>query len=381
MDEKKDLLLKKLQENSYIIIGVLIGIVIINFNIFANVIYNLKIYEFIVMLFAAAILVIVHIVVHEVGHLLIGWIMNFRFISFRIGPIVWEKDNNKIVIKVQKKFSLNIMCIMFSKERKNVERQQILFYLGGIITNILLGLLFLLLYYNSQFESAFLLRSIFGAGWIIGLILFIVNLVPYKSDAYKTDGANILSYIRKEPRDIAEIKVIQAFAQLNAGVTPKKLDPYIIEEDEDLPNDSALGISMNLLRTYHYIEKEEYEKAKKYIKLVEEHSLKYPKIFEEEMIFELLYAYAFIYKDMDKANELYTIIQEKNIEQDLIVKYRALMAYELYIRLDFSKALEMGAKGLELEKEAETKGESMFNIGQIKKMIKEIKNPKKQKSR
>ena len=68
MDEKKELLIKKLQEHSYILIGVLIGIVIINFNIFSNVIYNLKIYEFIIMLIFVSILFVLHIIYRSTGN-------------------------------------------------------------------------------------------------------------------------------------------------------------------------------------------------------------------------------------------------------------------------------------------------------------------------
>ncbi|TCK98602.1 hypothetical protein EDC19_1034 [Natranaerovirga hydrolytica] len=373
MEDKKKIVLKKLTDNINLLIGVVIGLILVQFDMFTSVINGVTLFQFILLLIIIPMLYFFHNIIHELGHLIVGLLQSFQFYSFRIGPLIWEKNNDTVVLRKQKQITLNVSTLMFPKANHHIERKQVLYYAGGIVSNLIIGIVFLGLYYVLSLENAYLLKGFLATGWIIGLFLFLSNLVPYKSEGFVSDGSNIVSLIRKSPKDIAEIKALYASAKISAGIPVKQMDAYILEEDSDLGDNEILGIIMNLYRYYHYVEKKNYTKAQKYIQLVENNIEFAPDTIKNQCYFEVLYAYSFFNLDKDKAKATYDRIENKLYQTHSITKFRVQMAYELYINEDLEMALTIGKKGLELKDEEMVKGEAIFSSNEINKMIKEIK--------
>ena len=112
------------------------------------------------------------VVLHELGHLLFGLLSGYQFVSFRFGP------------RLLASCGLLCRCVMAPPELDEDGYFPVSLYsLGGIILNLLSGLLFLWLYFISGGILTLTLSSL-SAG-ILGLGFGLMNALPTKgSDGY-----------------------------------------------------------------------------------------------------------------------------------------------------------------------------------------------------
>lgn len=115
------------------------------------------------------------IVLHELGHLLFGLLSGYQFVSFRFGP------------RLMAERGLLCRCVMAPPELDEDGYFPITLYsLGGIILNLLSGLLFLWLYFIS---GGILILTLFSlSAGILGLGLGLMFALPVK----RSDGYNAL---------------------------------------------------------------------------------------------------------------------------------------------------------------------------------------------
>lgn len=180
------------------------------------------------------------IVVHEAGHLVFGLLTGYRFSSFRVGSMMWLKENGRIV---RKKFSLagtGGQCLMSPPELDEKGMMPVVLYnLGGSVMNLIFSAVCVGLY--------FLCRPIpmLAVFWVVmalvGVGFALVNGIPLHMGAVDNDGSNALS-LRKDRQ------AVRAFAlqmkmndMMTRGVRPKDMP----EEWFEMPSDE--GMKNNLI--------------------------------------------------------------------------------------------------------------------------------------
>lgn len=132
-----------------------------------------------------------HIILHEGGHMICGLMTGYRFLSFRVGSLMWErKKDGKIRLS---KFSLagtGGQCLMQPPEYNNGDFPYLLYNLGGGLANFILAAIcgLLLIFITNDYTVVFLTIMIF-----LGIALGAVNLIPFKSQNVNNDGSNILA--------------------------------------------------------------------------------------------------------------------------------------------------------------------------------------------
>lgn len=118
---------------------------------------------------------VLQIVLHELGHLLFGLMGGYRFTAFRFGP------------RLMAECGLLCRCVMAPPEPDEGGYYPITLYsLGGIVLNLLSGLLFLWVYFVS---GGTLLLTLFSlSAGILGLGLGLMFALPVRD----SDGYNAL---------------------------------------------------------------------------------------------------------------------------------------------------------------------------------------------
>lgn len=132
--------------------------------------------------------VIIQTIFHELGHLIFGLMTKYKFLFFRVGNITLINENGKLKFR---KFNIPGtlgQCLMAPPKFKRGRYPFMLYNLGGVITNVFLGIIFILIfsYINKSVFSIFLL----GTG-LVGIYLGITNAIPI--EGMPTDGTNIIS--------------------------------------------------------------------------------------------------------------------------------------------------------------------------------------------
>lgn len=187
---------------------------------------------------------LLHIVIHEGGHLIFGFLTGYRFCSFRIMSFMWMKDRGKIRLKRIRVLGTLGQCLMAPPDLKDGKIPVIWYNLGGPILNLLTGLIFLCLFF------VFRERPILGS-WllmmaIIGLSLWISNGIPVQTPMLSNDGCNARS-LRKNPEEVyyfwQQLKINE---QVSAGMRLKDMPKewFAVPTDEAMEHNMAATIGV-----------------------------------------------------------------------------------------------------------------------------------------
>ena len=112
---------------------------------------------------------ILHIIVHEAGHLVFGLLSGYKFVSFRVFDFKIIKDENgKLNFRYEKIAGTGGQCLMRASEYIEGKFKYKLYLLGGVTFNLLFSIVFWLIlpsYYTLLFA-------------LIGFALAFLNLIP-----------------------------------------------------------------------------------------------------------------------------------------------------------------------------------------------------------
>ena len=137
------------------------------------------------------------IIIHEGGHLVMGLITGYRFLSFRIGSFIWLKRNGKISFGRYNIPGTGGQCLLLPPPvNEDGSFPTTLYNMGGVIFNLITALISTLL--------ALLLRPMpyialfFVFFGLIGIYFAIVNGIPFPHAMIPNDAVNA-RLIRKSP--------------------------------------------------------------------------------------------------------------------------------------------------------------------------------------
>ena len=123
----------------------------------------------ILFLITGVIAFVLHIVVHEAGHLFFGLLSGYKFISFRVFDFKIMKDENgKFKIRYERLAGTGGQCLMRAPEYIEGKFKYKLYLLGGVLFNLVFSIIFWLVlpsYYTLLFA-------------LIGFTLAFLNLIP-----------------------------------------------------------------------------------------------------------------------------------------------------------------------------------------------------------
>lgn len=131
-----------------------------------------------------------HILIHEFGHFVFGKLTGYRFKSFRVFGLMWQRDGDgKIRFYRYHLAGTGGQCLMAPPEMKNGDMPYVLYNLGGVFFNLLLGLAGML---TAGLLSEGAPGEIYGKIlYILGFAFALVNALPLPG--VSNDGSNCLS--------------------------------------------------------------------------------------------------------------------------------------------------------------------------------------------
>lgn len=191
----------------------------------------IRIFVMLVFLYLAF---MIHIVLHEAGHLIFGLMSGYQFSSFRIGSHMLMKENGKLVHRKIKIAGTGGQCLMVPPEMLDGKFPVVLYNLGGSIVNLLVTALmipvFVAIDKNSIFALFFFLLIAIGA--ITGL----GNGIPMRTKTVDNDGYNAISLGKSKEAMRAFWIQMKTNEQLTKGIRTKDMP----EEWFEVPTDEAM---------------------------------------------------------------------------------------------------------------------------------------------
>jgi hypothetical protein len=259
-----------------------------------------------------------------------GKLLGYRFIRFVFYCFVIKRENGKLKLDIGN-IQLGAECGMYKPN--STGKDVILYNVLPCVTDIIL--LLVLKYLFGIYEVHPILRyslNIFGL--YILLKFFSIQMI-------------VKHCTSNEPSDIMWRKAIDITNQLTAGVRPKDIEIDEVEIPSGKISVSNTGdLRYYLFLYYYYLDTFDYDKLRPIVELFE---VNMPSTHESHYtgyIYEIIFYYAFIEYDIQKAQEYYSAI-DTVLTSDKDVNGRRVLAYYLYYtNKGKDKALKVAKEGL-----------------------------------
>ena len=137
-----------------------------------------------------------HLIIHEAGHLVAGLISGYGFSSFRVGSIMFIKENGQIKIKKHSVAGTAGQCLMIPPKIVDGKFPVIFYNLGGALMNLVFTVIPMIL--ANAFSSIPILYAFFVLMALTGFLSAITNGIPLKLGMINNDGSNARELYKNE---------------------------------------------------------------------------------------------------------------------------------------------------------------------------------------
>ena len=268
----------------------------------------------------------IHIVLHEAGHLIFGLMSGYQFSSFRIGSHMLMKESGKLVHRKIKIAGTGGQCLMVPPEMVDGKFPVVLYNLGGSIVNLLVTALmipvFVAIDKNSIFALFFFL--LIASGAITGL----GNGIPMRTKTVDNDGYNAISLGKSKEAMRAFWIQMKTNEQLTKGIRTKDMP----EEWFEVPTDEAMRNPMvatiGVYAASRLMDQHQFEDASKLINHLLEIETGMVALHRNLLICDQIYLELIGKNRSDRVEMLYTKEQKKFM--------KAMKTFPSVIRLEYA---------------------------------------------
>lgn len=303
------------------------------------------------------------IVLHEAGHLIFGLFSGYTFISFRIGSATLVRDEGKWQIK---KFNIpgtGGQCLMMPPEMKGDNFPFIAYNLGGVIMNLILGIVPILMVTFIEGMGSWLkgFLLIFG---VVGIVSALLNGIPLKAGGVANDGSNLLDLLKDVEARRAFYLQLKFNGLLSMGKRPRDMEISDFQLSEGADVVSPLNTAMILMQYNYYLDNMNFQKGRELLNSLNPYLNKILGLYRYEIDCEKIFLELVLEEDKGLVEKLYDKELCKYIKacKGMISKKRVMMAYELLYNKDEKRAEELHEAGKALAKTYPIKGEIAMEI-------------------
>lgn len=286
--------------------------------------------------------IILHIILHETGHLICGFLSGYKFVSFSVGNIMLIKENGKLKTK---KFGIpgaGGQCLMSPPEPINNTYPFAMYYLGGSLMNFVITSLFLtlFLFLKNAFPYA---GVVFISIAIIGVLLGLLNILPIKSSGLATDGYNIVSLKKSEQTRRANWLLLTMNARISSGERAKNLPAEWFEFPENYNFNDAISANVAAMGLSCLIDRHDFIAAKELAEKILINGEHLIELLKNEVRCECLFLEIIgehCQERQDNIERIFTPELEKYIKasKTQLSKHRLMYAYEKLVSFNDDKA-------------------------------------------
>lgn len=182
-----------------IVLGLLLGLLALRFEesyIVQCAIQGRQLELYTVTLVSALAALLLHTIVHELGHLIFGLLTGYRFSSFRIGGLILLSENGKLVLRRHSIPGTAGQCLMAPPELLDGKIPVVLYTLGGCIANLIVSGLFFWMMTACPVSSVW--SFVLAMFAVVGLLSALLNGIPGVSGTVANDGHNTWCLLRDQ---------------------------------------------------------------------------------------------------------------------------------------------------------------------------------------
>lgn len=275
-------------------------------------------------------------VIHETGHLIFGLLTGYKFVSFRIGNVMFIKSDGRLRIKLYNVVGTGGQCLMMPPPWKGKIPYR-LYNFGGCIANFVFAVVFLAAFVLMNEPG--LLRTFFGMLFAVGFGNVLLNGIPLQVGGISNDGRNALSLGKDETVMRAFWLQLYVNGLLSEGERMRDLPEgfFFLPEGEGL--EDPIVCTVGVMRYNYYFDVHDFEKAEE----TAEYMLKAPGLLgvhRNELLCELMFLRIFRGAEPSEIDSLNTPALDKYIRStaNYVSRRRLAYAYQLLYKKNLTIA-------------------------------------------
>ena len=281
-------------------------------------------------------------VIHEGGHLIFGLLSGYKFISFRVGNIMFIKENGRLKAKLYSVVGTGGQCLMMPPPWSD-NIPTVLYNFGGCIANLISSVIFFIAFVFAEHGSFF--SVLFGMLCAVGIGNVLLNGIPLQVGGISNDGRNAF-LLRKNPVALRSFWLqLYVNGLLSKGERMKNLPEewFFLPEGKDL--EDPIICTVGVMRYNYYFDTHDFSAAEETV----EYMLKAPGLLglhKNELLCELMFLRIFRGAEPQEIDSLNTRELDKYIRAtaNYVSRRRLAYAYQLL----YKRNITLAQKCLEL---------------------------------
>lgn len=289
---------------------------------------------------ALAIAFVLHIIVHEGGHLVGGLLTGYRFVSFRIFSLTLLRRDGRYIVRRFNIPGTGGQCIMLPPEGDAAKVPFVIYNAAGVAANILLTAAAVPYFFIHSADSgmfAFLLALFIV---IAGLWTAIINGIPMKINGMCNDAGNIRLMLRDMQVRRHFVLQLRAHALCQNGMRPKDFPPEWFNIPDSGEEYGLINVVTDMFAVAREIDRADYSRANTMLTAIRDRRPTLPDMYEKEIDCELAFTSLMLGYE-DEARALLTPDLTAYIRRTVSYsssKPRLLCAIALHLEHDSQKA-------------------------------------------
>ena len=198
---------------------------------------------FVSFLLGCYLAMLLHVLLHETGHLVFGLLTGYRFTSFRLFCFMLVKDKQGVRLRIHRVAGTAGQCLM-EPPRQAEKMPFVLYNLGGVLFNLFFSVLAAVGCFFLPAESlAHLLLTLFC---VLGLYMAFMNGLPFGGGVVQNDGTNLLHACRSASARRGLWLQLAVSARLSAGVRMRDMPSewFALPPAEDMQDGLSASIGV-----------------------------------------------------------------------------------------------------------------------------------------
>lgn len=305
------------------------------------------------------------ILVHELGHLIAGFAVGLKFLMISVGPFKIQKTGESIRPGINRHLNAGGGLTLMIPEHNDPDNSKMFWFIAaGPLANFILGIITLSIVVMLSGDQTgqtmnYILYLLFTTGYI-SIILGLVSIIPSESDAFESDGRQILDMFRGGEKAISKQQLTILSVSILNGTRPREIDKSLLQAvlsrlDSQSPVQAA---SARFIEAYHLLDCGKFEDAERVLdSLIENLEKQKNPMLEGTLFAEKAFILSAYHNSPKEAVPLLEKARKGYVEKQTLA--RAEAAYHIACG-DIQQGREMADKGLEDVTKSLDKGGAIF---------------------
>jgi hypothetical protein len=291
--------------------------------------------------------IVVNTSAHEMGHFIAGWASGMLLRRFQVGPAMWAVRNGEWRFELQWNRFYGGAVGMVSPTLENIRGREAFMIAGGPVASLVVGAVATVLTLSAPghfWEPYWALLSMVAA---MGWSSFVTNLIPLKSAANYSDGAQLYQLISGGEWGQFHLAFGMVASSLVTQIRPRDFDVALLNRAAGFITQGERALLLRLFACKHYIDADMVPEGLS--SMADAEVLYEQSVFDkpEDICTEFIFLNAFYKRDLASA-ELWSRRIDALSKVDMDADYWRAQTALLWLKGDLEKAREAWERGNEL---------------------------------